>query len=230
MPAPRAGSSMRETEMAAVTHGRAGYSLEQDGGNNASSSRRGAFFERRVAGAINHWLQTRKDTIHVFHDLVGLTNVRGAGLKPVSLGNSNIDHVLLTRHHWIMIDAKGCGAGSLGMDSAGKGILTDTAGQVRSQPWMDDVQAYSRAGILFRLTGGKTGQPVWAIPEDTKFDPHHITESRFLSRGGCILNIDDLAAGALNQLPELSGNALEAEPRDIEHIRQYLSFPGVASV
>lgn len=209
--------------MAAVVHGMPGYSLSQDGGPDASSARRGAYFERRVAAAIERWLQTRRDVVHVFHDLTGFENVRGAGLEPLGLGRSNIDHVLLTRHHWIMIDAKGCGAGFLGTDDEGKGVLTDSNGQVRAQPWMDDVHSYSRAGILFRLTRRKTGLPVWVLPEETKFTHESIDGARFLSRGGCVMNIEDLASGALNELPELSEQATEADPVDVERMSRYLS-------
>lgn len=111
--------------MSAVVHGRAGQSLQEPDEwtwSGTSSARRGAFFEQRVAQMLHVWLAGRPAEVHVFHDLVGLNNVTGAGCEPISLGGSNIDHLVLTGSTWLMIDAKGCGAGSLQVRQ-GKGVL-----------------------------------------------------------------------------------------------------------
>lgn len=197
----------------AVTYGQPGQTLGRapiKGG--IARSRRGAFFERRVAAAIDHWLRHRVDTIPVFHDLTNFTNVKGANLDAIDLGRSNIDHLLLTGRGWVMLDAKGCGAGTLGVDGQGKGILTDTTGNVRPQPWMDDQHSYSRAGIAYRLTGGKRGAAVWVVPEETHCD-ESIAKARFAERGATILNIKELAEGALDVLESLVFPTPGAAPR-----------------
>lgn len=124
--------------MGAVVHGQAGKSLREPDEwmwSGTSSARRGAFFEQRVAQMLHVWLAGRPDTVHVFHDLVGLNNVTGAGLEPRSLGGSNIDHLVLTGSTWLMIDAKGCGAGSLQVHGARECLPERTAAVVRSRGW-----------------------------------------------------------------------------------------------
>ncbi|WP_074352773.1 hypothetical protein [Mycobacteroides abscessus] len=160
--------------------------------------------------------------MHVFHDLTRFEDVKGAGLPALSLGGSNIDHLLLTGCGWVMIDAKGCGAGTLGVDEDGNGILTDAAGNVRPQPWMDDLHSYSRAGVPFRLTGGKGGVPVWVLPDETGYDAS-IAGARFVQKEATVLSLTELAQGALDQLWPLEAPAPEADPRDIARLRRHLS-------
>ena len=93
-----------------MVHGRAGQSLQEPdewAWSGTTNVRRGAFFEQRGAQVLHHWLAGRPDEVHVFHDLVGLNNITGARLKPISLGGSNIDHLVVTGGDWLMIDAKG---------------------------------------------------------------------------------------------------------------------------
>lgn len=209
--------------MPAITYGHPGQTLDRAPVNgDVARSRRGAFFERRVAAAIDRWLNHRTDTIHVFHDLTNFTKVKGANLDAIDLGNSNIDHLLLTGRGWVMLDAKGCGAGTLKVDGQGKGILIDTAGNIRPQPWMDDLHSYSRAGIAYRLTGGKPGAAVWVVPEETDYD-ESIAEARFAERGATILNIKELAEGALDELEPLVFPATEADSRDIDRLRRHVA-------
>jgi nuclease-like protein len=216
--------------MGAVVHGRPGRSILEHSGLTAaerSSARRGAFFEKQVARMLHRWLARRSDEVHVFHDLVGLNNVSGAGLKPLSLGGSNIDHLVLTGDGWLMIDAKGCGAGSLQVHD-GKGVLMRDDGTSTPQPWMDDRTAYSRAGVPYRLTEGKGGAAVWVLPRVTTYDHPSFQRARFLSRGGhfYILHDAELADGELDAALPASGKP--AEPRDVERLSVHLSAPDVS--
>lgn len=197
--------------MGAVVHGRAGHSVQQldDDWQWAATpnARRGAFFEQRVAQVLHHWLTGRPDEIHVFHDLVGLTDVVGAGLDPASLGGSNIDHLVLTGSEWLMIDAKGCGAGSLRVES-GKGMLVRPDGSCVPRPWMDNRRAYARAGVPYRLTEGKGGVAVWVLPQATAYDHPSVARARFLasrpegSRGEmCLVHNTEIAAGRARRDP-----------------------------
>jgi hypothetical protein len=213
----------------AVIHGCAGRSVMEPSnwvGSGTPEARRGAFFERVVAGALHHWLAGRLDEVHVFHDLVGLNDISGARLGPVSLGGTNIDHLILTGRRWLMIDAKGCGAGSLRVH-AGKGVLVRGDGTHASQPWMDDRTAYSRAGIPFRLTEGKAGLAVWVVPQATAYSDPSVVQARFLTRcGQCtVLNDAEVRAGELDAL--LPPPADSADPRDVERLLAYVSAPDV---
>ena len=64
----------------------------------------------------------------MFHDLGGFRNVAGHGLRPVSLGSTNIDHVVLSGARWLLVDAKGTGAGTLTLDTLGRGVLIQADG------------------------------------------------------------------------------------------------------
>lgn len=216
--------------MGAVVHGRAGQSLQEPDGwewSGTTNARRGAFFEQRVAQVLHHWLAGRPDEVHVFHDLVGLNDVTGAGLKPRSLGGSNIDHLVVTGGDWLMIDAKGCGAGVLQVHQ-GEGVLVREDGSRSPQPWMDDRKAYSRAGIPFRLTEGKGGVAVWVVPQATAYDHPSFLTARFLSRKNSrlsVLNDAEVAAGELGAW--LPVPAATADPRDVDRLHSYVSAPDV---
>jgi hypothetical protein len=43
-------------------------------------------------------------------------------------------------------------------------------GSRASQPWMDNRYAYSRAGVPYRLTGGKAGVAIGVLPQATAYD------------------------------------------------------------
>ncbi|MEV4247787.1 hypothetical protein AB0J63_30765 [Streptosporangium canum] len=95
--------------MSVTVHGTPGWSLSDSGGAKyGSAARRGAFHERQVARALEQWLTARLDHFDLFHDLAGFHQVRGAGLKPRSLGAADIDHGMLTGGTWLIVDAKGC--------------------------------------------------------------------------------------------------------------------------
>lgn len=212
-----------------VVFGRPGLSARQNNGSEwsgTSRARRGAFFEERVAQALHQWLTRRTDTVHVFHDLVALNNITGAGLKPCSLGNSNIDHLVLAGDTWFMLDAKGCGAGSLRVEE-GAGVLVASDGRRTPQPWMDERTAYSRAGVPYRLTNGKGGVAIWVLPSHTAFDEPSVLNAKFLTTGGrmTVLHDTELAAGALDEL--LPAPALPADPRDIDRLRGHVSAPEI---
>jgi Nuclease-related domain len=219
----------------AVVHGRAGQSVQQldDDWQWAGwpNARRGAFFEQRVAQVLHHWLTGRPDEVHVFHDLVGLTDVTGAGLDPSNLGGSNIDHLVLAGREWLMIDAKGCGAGSLRVES-GKGVLVGPDGNRAPQPWMDNRRAYSRAGVPYRLTDGKGGVAIWVLPQATAYDDPSVLRARFLSckpdgsRGEmCLMHDTEIADGALDELLPIP--AAPADPRDVQRLHQHVSAPDI---
>ena len=214
--------------MCAVVHGGPGRSILERSGQSAaerSAARRGAFFERQVARMLHRWLANRPDDVHVFHDLVGLNDIRGAGLRPLSLGGTNIDHLVLTSDGWLMIDAKGCGAGDLQVHD-GKGVLVREDGTRTPQPWMDDRAAYSRAGIPYRLTEGKPGSAVWVLPRATTYGHPSVHKARFLSRGVIyILHDAEVAAGELDTA--LPPSERSADPRDVARLSAHLSCPGI---
>jgi hypothetical protein len=177
-----------------------------------------------VARALHQWLAGRPDEVHVFHDLVGLNDVSGARLRPVSLGGTSIDHLVLAGSGWLMIDAKGCGAGSLQV-RAGKGVLVRGDSAQVPQPWMDDCSAYSRAGVPYRLTEGKAGIPVWVVPEATAYSHPSFRRARFLTRAGCVLNDAEVRAGELDACLPIPADP--ADPRDVQRLRAYVSVPDV---
>ena len=209
--------------MTVVVHGRAGNSLADAGERyGAATARRGRFFEGQVAWALTRWLEARSDAVHLFHDLSGFHAVAGAGLKPLDLGSTNIDHVVLSGDMWLMIDANGCGAGTLRLDEAGRGVLVQADGGIKPQPWMDTQVAYASAGALCRLTDGKPGFMVWVVPNETHHGPDGL-KAAFLRRTGCLVNLSDVAAGALDQvLPLPQPTALHT---DVDELRGHLSLP-----
>lgn len=219
--------------MGAVVHGRAGQSLQEPdewAWSGTTNARRGAFFEQRVAQVLHQWLAGRRDEVHVFHDLVGLNNIVSVNprskLKPISLGGSNIDHLVLAEDDWLMIDAKGCGAGSLQVHQ-GKGVLVREDGSRKPQPWMDDHNALSRAGVPARLTD-KGGIAVWVVPEATSYEHPSFRTARFLDHKKarlCVLIDAEVAAGELDDW--LPVPATPADPRDVERLHRYVSAPDV---
>ncbi|MGH3713377.1 MAG: nuclease-related domain-containing protein [Micromonosporaceae bacterium] len=205
--------------MPVVEHGTAGTTIGTAADRYGAAARRGGFFERQVGAALRDWLSRRPDQLHLFHDLQRLRQVRGAGADSLDLGEANIDHVVLSGEGWLMIDAKGCGAGVLGVDEAGRGVLVRADGSAQPQPWMDHARFYSLAGALFRLTSGKRGHPVWVVPDDTRYD-QSIGNAAFLRRGGTIANIGEIRAGALD--PRLPAPQAVAEPGDVARLLSHL--------
>ncbi|GGT04484.1 hypothetical protein GCM10010156_72850 [Planobispora rosea] len=209
--------------MSVTVHGSPGGSLSESGGAKyGADARRGAFHERRVAHALEQWLSTRADHFHLFHDLTGFHQVRGAGLEPRSLGSTNLDHVVLTGATWLIIDAKGCGAGTLMLDPRGKGVLLKPDGTVAPQPWLDDRRAYSRAGIIYRLTGGLQGGTAWIVPDTTVLDlsiRHAICSASL--KGGPVLPMRAITDGYFDQY--FPAPQPTADPVHIEALSAYLS-------
>lgn len=126
-------------------HGIPGQSLLKEGARRygAADASRGAFIERAVARALEHWLSQRPDCagLHLFHDLRGFRDVIGHGYdRPVSLGRANIDHVVLSGAQWLLIDSKGLGAGTLTTDPDGRGVLIQADGSSEPQRWMDSTR------------------------------------------------------------------------------------------
>ncbi|WP_152990674.1 nuclease-related domain-containing protein [Sphaerimonospora mesophila] len=209
--------------MSVTVHGSPGWSLTDSGGAKyGSDARRGAFHERQVARALEQWLTARADHFHLFHDLEGLNQVRGAGMKPLSLGSANIDHVVLTGATWLIIDAKGCGAGTLGLDTDGKGMLVKADGTAVPQRWLDDRRAYSRGGIIYRLTGGLRGGTAWIVPDTTLLHPSikHATCST-PGKGGPVLPMRAITDGYFDRYFPAPQPA--ADPAHIEALAAYLS-------
>src|SRR5512143_2755257 len=182
--------------MTVVAHGVPGCSLTAAARGGRDAARRGSYFERVTGAALHRWLDERPDTCHLFHDVSDLRQVTGAGLPPLRLGGTNIDHVVLSGDGWLLIDAKGCGSGHLQVLN-GKGVLVHD-GTVIPQPWMDETKAYARAGALVRLTAGKPGFLVWVVPDGTEYGSS-ITRARFLAKGGCVLSPSDIVAGVLDE-------------------------------
>ncbi|MEU8205631.1 nuclease-related domain-containing protein [Streptosporangium sp. NPDC049046] len=210
--------------MSVTVHGTPGWSLSDSGGAKyGSDARRGAFHERQVARALEQWLNTRPEHFHLFHDLERFDQVRGAGMKPLSLGSANIDHVVLTGATWLVIDAKGCGAGTLGLDQDGKGALLKPDGTLVPQRWLDDRRSYSRGGIIYRLTGGIQGGTAWIVPDTTLLDPsiqHALCSTP--GKGGPVLPMRAISDGYFNRhFPALQP---AADPAHIEALAAHLSI------
>ncbi|WP_410583744.1 hypothetical protein [Amycolatopsis sp. lyj-108] len=143
------------------------------------------------------------------------------------MGGSNIDHLVVTGCDWLLIDAKGCGAGSLQV-GRGKGVLGRADRSRSSQPWMDDRKAYSRAGVPFRLTEGKGGVAIWVVPQATTYCHPSFPTARFLAHQNArlgLLNGAEVAAGELDA--ELSVPATPADPLDVDRLHSYVSAPDV---
>jgi hypothetical protein len=201
-------------------HGVPGQRLLEDGARayGAADASRGSFIEQAVARALEHWLSRRPDRagLHLFHDLGGFRDVAGHGFGPVSLGTANIDHVVLSGAQWLLIDAKGTGAGTLTTDDRGRGILIRPDGTVRPQRWLDSRRERSAAGVLVRLTGLR-GWPVWVLPDATIFGPG-MTKARAFQGGGTVTQISDVYGGSLDEVlavpqPPADSSAVEALSR-----------------
>jgi hypothetical protein len=206
-------------------HGTPGQSLLEHGARKygAADASRGRFIEQAVARALEHWLSRRPDCagLHLFHDLGGFRDVAGHGYGPVSLGKTNIDHVVLSGAQWLLIDAKGTGAGVLTTDSAGKGVLIRADGTAEPQRWLDSARERSAAGILVRLTGLR-GWPVWVLPDATAHGPA-MTKARAFRTGGTITNISDVYGGSLDEV--LAAPQPPADPEAVAALARYLTAP-----
>lgn len=167
-------------------HGVPGGNLGTGGARKygAAVASRGGFIERAVARALESWLSGRPDRarLHLFHDLSGFRNIAGHGLGPVSLGTANIDHVILSGQRWILVDAKGLGAGTLTTDARGRGILVREDGMILPQRWIDVRTERPTAGVLVRLTGLR-GWPVWVLPDVTTLDLGKLIGARAFQAG-----------------------------------------------
>ncbi|WP_157254792.1 nuclease-related domain-containing protein [Nonomuraea typhae] len=211
--------------MSVTVHGTPGWSLNDTGAAKyGSNARRGAFHERQVARALVQWLTSRPDHFHLFHDLECFDQVRGANLDALSLGTTNIDHVVLTGGTWLIIDAKGCGAGTLGLDLAGKGVLVRTDGTMVPQRWLDDGRAYSRAGIIYRLTDAMPGQTAWIVPDTTSLHPSLRPDLRAagsMKKGGMVLPMRAITDGYFNG--HFPAPQPAADPAHVEKLAAHLS-------
>ncbi|QBI56161.1 nuclease-related domain-containing protein [Streptomonospora litoralis] len=185
--------------MSVTVHGTPGWSLEHSGGQSyGPNARRGAFHEKRVAQALEQWLRGRSDHFHLFHDLTGFDKAGGIGTNSPDLGTTNIDHVVLTGDNWLVVDSKGCGAGTLGLDNHGKGVLITEGGTTVAQKWLDHRRSYASAGILFRLTDGVKGQATWIVPDATMLHPS-IQKATLTKTGGVVLPMRALTDGFFDQ-------------------------------
>lgn len=206
-------------------HGVPGQSLREHGARKygAATASRGSFIEQATARALEHWLSRRPDCagLHLFHDLGGFRDVAGHGLPPVSLGAVNIDHVVLSGARWLLVDAKGTGAGTLTIDSAGKGVLIQADGTERPEPWLDSTRTRAPAGVLVRLTGLR-GWPVWVVPDATKHDPE-VLKARAFRPGGAICTISDVYGGSLDEV--LAVPQSPADPEAVAALARYLTAP-----
>lgn len=146
--------------------------------------------------------------------------VAGAGLEPLGLGTTNIDYVVLTGDTWLIVDSRGCGAGTLGLDSKRRGVLVGPDGTARAEEWLDDGRAYSRAGVLYRLTDGVQGQTAWIVPDTTLLHPS-IQQAACCRRGGLVLPMRAVTDGYLNEhFPEPQR---PADPSQIARLSAHLS-------
>ena len=146
-------------------------------------SRRGEFFEGITGRALERWINQRPDagSFHLFHDLGDFNNISGHGYGPMSLGMVNIDHLILTGAACVMVDAKGTGAGTLGVNAQGLGVLRRPDGTERPEPWMEKVKTKAVLGALCRVVGF-AGHPVWVLPDATAL-AENVTEARAFRYG-----------------------------------------------
>ncbi|MEU6720414.1 hypothetical protein ABZ897_53945 [Nonomuraea sp. NPDC046802] len=140
---------------------------------------------------------TRLDHFRVFHDLEGFDAFTGGGKNALSLGTSNIDHVVLSSGTWLIVDAKGFGAGPLRLNPEGRRVLVKTNGTAVRQRWLDDGRAYSRAGINYRLTDATPGQTAWVVPDTTLLHPN-AHAAGCLTKGGIVLPLQAVIDGYFN--------------------------------
>jgi len=206
-------------------HGVPGQSLLEGGARayGAADAARGSFIEQAVARALEHWLSGRPDRagLHLFHDLGGFRDVAGHGSGPVSLGTANIDHVVLSGAQWLLIDAKGTGAGTLTTDGRARGVLIRPDGTTHPQRWLDSRRERSAAGVLVRLTGLR-GWPVWVLPDATIFGPG-MTKARAFQGGGTITQISDVYGASLDKVLPLPQPP--ADPAAVAALMRYLIRP-----
>ncbi len=176
-----------------------------------------------MARALEHWLSRRPDCggLQLFHDLGGFRDVAGHGYGPVSLGRTNIDHVVLSGARWLLIDAKETAAGTLTTGAAGKGVLIQADGTERPEPWLDNTKMNSAAGILVRLTGLQ-GWPLWVVPDATKYD-RGVLKARAFRHGGSICTISEVYGGSLDEV--LAVPQRPAGPEAVAALARYLTAP-----
>ncbi|MGH3759876.1 nuclease-related domain-containing protein [Actinophytocola sp.] len=150
----------------AIIYGCAGASVEKAANEEtASAARRGAYFERVVAEALQRWADSRPDKLHIFHDLVRLNEVRRPNGKFFNLANANIDHVVLTGARFLLVDSKGCGRGVLRYSAEAGGELVRPDGTTTPQPWMNNAKS-----LLQRR--GRTSALGWPRRSDGLGDTH----------------------------------------------------------
>jgi len=203
-------------------HGIPGGRLVHEGAGKygAAAASRGGFIERAVARALENWLSRRPDRsgLHLFHDLGGFDAVTGFGWGPLSLGSANMDHVILSSQRWVLVDAKGLGAGTLTTDARFCGILIQQDGTELLQRWMDVRTERSAAGVLVRLTGLR-GWPVWVLPDVTTLDVDKLPAARAFRAGGTVTQIADIYAGGLVKV--LRVPQPPADPAIVAALAQY---------
>lgn len=207
--------------MSVTVYGTAGWSLEQSGSENyGANARRGAFHEKLVAQALEKWLDRRPDHFHLFHDLTGFDKERAVGPNPPDLGSTNIDHVVLTRDNWLIVDSKGCGAGTLRLDSRGKGELLKDDDTTVAQSWLDNRRSYASSGVLYRLTGGVQGQAAWIVPDTTHLHPS-VKDALVTKTGGVVVPMRALADGFFDQ--HFPAPQTAADPDHVSWLKEHLS-------
>ncbi|PKQ26640.1 MAG: hypothetical protein CVT64_02735 [Actinobacteria bacterium HGW-Actinobacteria-4] len=213
--------------MAVVVHGVPGASLGESSHGSRDDARQGAFFERVVGGVLESWLKQRSGVTHLFHDVADLRDIPGiAGLGPISLGATNIDHVVLSGTKWLMVDAKNCAKGTLCVENK-KGIVRRASGEIVPQPWLDSTKAKSQYGALFRVTGGMDGTTVFVVPDTVALD-ETLRRARVWELMPAFARVSDVVQGGLDEI--FSPSQPEADPRDVEQLVQRLSRPDVERI
>lgn len=215
--------------MSVIVYGTPGGSLDASGAARygQADARRGSWFERVTGGCLEGWLAETPGEYHLFHDLAGFDEVEGFGYGPMSLGGANIDHVILAGDGWLMVNAKGIGKGTLGLDDDGRGVLLRPDGKWKRHTWLERDTAYVHAGILMRLTGAH-GCWAWVVPDYTDLTHPSLAAARCLRYGPDVTMITTALGartGALNQLLVMSRARYGAEavpPDAIAALRRYV--------
>lgn len=70
----------------------------------------------------------------------------------MTIGDANIDHLILSGSGFVAVNAKSSTAGTLTTDERSCGVLVHEDGSTRPAPWLNSRRDYSALGIVVRLT------------------------------------------------------------------------------
>lgn len=104
-----------------------------------------------------------------------------------------------------------------------EGVLLGADEIERTEPWLDHLRSYATAGVLYLLTG-LPGWPVWLVPRETDLDGH-LVKARAFSKGGCIVQLDELEPRLAEILDENLQAGAPPKPEAMAALARYIE-PG----